>query len=106
MKIKKSQMIEFDSVVSANIIQSRLWRKETYGYCPINHNPMKLEETQKLPIIYEENSSFYMFNSDKFITQNNRICGKFMFYGLKFPENVDIDTEDDWEFVQKINNII
>ena len=49
---------EHDSVVSCNTYNSRFWRKEQYGFCPINHNPLKMEQTQDLPRIYEENSSF------------------------------------------------
>ena len=52
----------YDSVASCNEIHTRFWRKEEYGYSPINHNPMKLEQTQDLPTYYEENSNFYIFS--------------------------------------------
>lgn len=88
---------EWDSIVSANVIQSRLWREEEYGYCPINHNPMKMEKTQDLPLIYEENSCFYAFTYESFKQNNNRIGLKPYFYKMEFPENLDIDTEEDWD---------
>ena len=102
--IKKAEkyLNEYDSVVSCNKIQSRFWRKENYGYTPINHNPLKLEQTQDLPIYYEENSAFYMFNSEKFLLSNSRIGNNPYFYTIQFPENVDIDTEDDWNLVNRI----
>jgi CMP-N-acetylneuraminic acid synthetase len=88
---------EHDSIVSCNKIQSRLWRKEKYGYCPVNHNPVKMEQTQDLPPLYEENSAFYIFKPEVPLCYNSRIGTKPYFFPLEFPENLDIDTEDDWE---------
>mgnify|MGYP001296718600 CR=1 FL=1 len=87
----------FDSVVSANTIHSRLWRKESYGFCPVNHNPTKLEQTQDLPALYEENSLFYIFNSSSFLKTGMRIGSNPFFYECSFPENIDIDNESDWD---------
>jgi len=94
---------EYDSAASVTVHQSRFWRFDKYGFCPVNHNPMKLEKTQDLPIFYEENSCFYIFNPKNF---NN--CGKYRlgalpcFIGIDFPENLDIDTEDDWNKCVKL----
>lgn len=92
-----------DSVVSCTKYQTRFWRKETYGYCPVNHNPGKLEQTQDLPAFYEENSAFYIFNPDVLINTGNRIGKNPFFFELKEPESLDIDTEDDWK---KVNTIL
>jgi CMP-N-acetylneuraminic acid synthetase len=91
-----------DSVVSCNLFQNRLWRKESYGYCPINHNPMKLEQTQDLPVYYEENSAFYLFQVEHFLKTGNRIGLNPYFYEMSYPENMDIDNEDDWLMVKTI----
>lgn len=96
---------DIDSIVGSNIIQSRLWRKEKYGMCPVNHNPMKLEQTQDLPKYYEENSSLYIFNKRNFNKYDNRIGLKPFFYEIKFPENIDIDTEEDWNMIKIMNGI-
>ena len=93
----------YDSVVSCNVLHTRLWRKESYGYCPVNHNPVKLEQTQDLPELYEENSAFYIFKSNNFFRSNLRIGSNPFFYPLTEPESIDIDTEDDWQTV--INTI-
>ena len=92
-----------DSVVSCNKYQNRLWRKESYGYCPVNHNPVKLEQTQDLPVFYEENSLFYIFNSSKFLKTHARIGTNPYFYPCEFPESLDIDTENDWNLVSSIS---
>lgn len=91
------KMDEYDSVVSCNKLHTRLWRKEDYGYCPVNHNPMKLEQTQDLPALYEENSAFYIFKPEVIIQSGNRIGKNPFFYPLTYPENVDIDTEEDYK---------
>lgn len=93
----------YDSIVSCNIYQNRLWRKEEYGYCPINHNPLRLEQTQDLPVYYEENSLFYMFQANNFLKTKSRIGNYPYFYACNFPENIDIDTEDDWNIVKTIS---
>ena len=101
-KVQSLSQLEYDSIVSCNPIQTRLWRKEKYGMCPVNHNPVKLEQTQDLPVYYEENSLFYAFRSDMFLETGMRIGRNPFFYESAFPENLDIDTEDDWKLVKKI----
>ena len=93
-----------DSVVSCNVFNSRFWRKESYGYCPVNHNPLKLEQTQDLPVFYEENSAFYMFYPAVLKDTGNRIGSNPYFYNIGHPYNLDIDTEKDWEMVLKEAN--
>jgi CMP-N-acetylneuraminic acid synthetase len=91
-----------DSVVSCNKHNSRFWRKESYGFCPINHNPLKLEQTQDLPVLYEENSAFYIFKPEIVLNTGNRIGEDPYFYCLEEPYNIDIDTEKDWHKVLQI----
>lgn len=90
---------DYDSVVSCNIHNSRFWRKESYGMCPVNHNPLKLEQTQDLPEYYEENSCFYIFRPEVIMKTGNRIGIRPYFYEVTEPENLDIDTEKDWKKV-------
>tara|TARA_R110002096_G_scaffold355320_5_gene548556 strand:- start:1506 stop:2192 length:687 start_codon:yes stop_codon:yes gene_type:complete len=93
-----------DSVTSCTPVQKRFWRKEEYGMCPVNHNPMILQQTQDLPVYYEENSLFYMFYSDIVLNSGNRIGKNPHFYPTSFLESLDIDTENDWDFVNTIQN--
>jgi len=96
------KMQTHDSVVSCNALQTRLWRKEWYGMCPVNHNPVILQQTQDLPILYEENSLFYIFNSNIILQTGNRIGNNPYFYETKFPENIDIDWESDWDLANMV----
>jgi CMP-N-acetylneuraminic acid synthetase len=92
-----------DSVVSCNSYNSRFWKKEEYGYCPINHNPLKLEQTQDLPTLFEENSAFYIFEPEVVKASGNRIGKNPYFFPMRYPCNIDIDTERDWEFVKEVS---
>ena len=94
---------DYDSVVSCNPLQTRLWRQEKYGMCPVNHNPTVLQQTQDLPVYYEENSLFYIFNSSGFLKTGNRIGLNPQFFETTFPENLDIDWESDWELAKVIS---
>jgi CMP-N-acetylneuraminic acid synthetase len=97
---------EYNAIVGCNRVQSRFWREEDYGVAPINHNPLKLEQTQDLPPLYEENSSFYLFWPFLFKRNLSRVSSMPYFYETKFPENLDIDTEADWEMCTKLREIL
>jgi len=100
---EKSKTWEYDSAFSVDVIQNRFWRDEEYGLAPVNHNPMKLEQTQDLPPYYMENSYFYFFTIDV-LKLGNRIGKNPIAVPISFPYNLDIDTEDDWDMVKSINN--
>jgi CMP-N-acetylneuraminic acid synthetase len=93
----------YDSIFSVDVIQNRFWRKEKYGLVPINHNPMKLEQTQDLPKYYMENSYLYLFKVGV-LKFGNRIGKNPKVLPIKFPYNLDIDTEQDWDIIKSINN--
>ena len=101
IKSAYSFISEHDSVVSCNLHNSRFWRKEKYGMCPVNHNPLKLEQTQDLPTMFEENSAFYIFKPSVVTELNSRIGLNPFFYPIDYPYNLDIDTEKDWKTVQR-----
>ena len=89
----------FDSVFSVDIVQKRFWRKEKYGLCPVNHNPVKLEQTQDLPEWYCENSYLYTFKPEV-LDMHNRIGNNPYIFKVGFPYNLDIDTEEDWNILK------
>ena len=93
----QKHMQSCDSVVSCNTHNSRLWRKENYGFVPVNHNPVKMEQTQDLPTIYEENSAFYIFRPEVILSYGSRIGRQPHFYPIDKKQSIDIDTEEDWQ---------
>ena len=106
LKDAESFMGDYDSVVSCNAHNSRFWRKESYGFCPINHNPVKMEQTQDLPTIYEENSAFYIFKPEVILKYGSRVGQNPYFYSVSSTESIDIDTEDDWAFASVLKDIL
>jgi len=90
----------FDSLFSVTKIQSRLyWENGT----AINHNPMELLRTQDLPIIYEENSCFYIFTKSSFKSSGNKRIGlnPFMF-AIDKIEAQDIDELQDFIIAEQL----
>ena len=93
------------TVCSANVINSRMWQYRGWGtdnakrvLTPINHNPMRMEQSQDLTPIYEENSLFYLFDVKTFLKHDNRVSADHHFMVSDHIEAVDIDTEEDWKF--------
>jgi len=93
-----------DCAVAVNEIRARLWRSEGRPggstYIPINHNPMLLEDTQHLPPVLAENSLFYIFTKRTFLETHNRLGRRPWLCPVGFPENVDIDTLEDWNLAK------
>lgn len=91
----------YDNVIGCDIIYNRFWENKNGKMIPLNHNPNELKQTQDLDPLYLENSSFYIFNSDEFLKTKNRIGNDPHFYEVNYPQNLDIDTEDDWDLIKK-----
>jgi len=96
-----SYLNSYDSVTSCDIIYNRFWIKNNYNYLPVNHNPDELIQTQDLDPLYLENSTFYIFHSSELVKSNKRISDNSYFYEIKYPQNLDIDNESDWDLVKK-----
>jgi N-acylneuraminate cytidylyltransferase len=105
----KKLLISFEessniAVVGCNTYKSRFWKEgwAKSSVQPVNHNPMELIKTQDLPLMYEENSAFYMFTMTTFYARDNRMGYNPYFLPMEFPENIDIDTEEDWTIANVI----
>ena len=92
----REKLEQYDSVVSCDIIQERLWSNQRGVMYPMNHDANVLLPTQNLEKIYRENSLFYIFDSDNFMATGRRVGNNPYFYETEFPESLDIDYEDDW----------
>tara|TARA_R100001163_G_C5068510_1_gene209035 strand:+ start:7033 stop:8793 length:1761 start_codon:yes stop_codon:yes gene_type:complete len=88
-----------NTLMSVTKYQKRLWGE--LGE-PINHVPADLLQTQDLKPIFEENSSFYIFNISSLLKHNNRLGDTIGYYPMSSIESWDIDTEDDFEMAELI----
>jgi CMP-N-acetylneuraminic acid synthetase len=86
-----------DSLFSVNKYQNRLWNQNLEA---INHNPNILARTQDLKPLYEENSLFYIFKRDGFLTNKNRIFGNKAFFETPPLESIDIDNDSNWNYAK------
>lgn len=92
----KESLGQYDSVVSCDVIQERLWERKGSAMAAVNHDPAILLPTQSLQKLYRENSLFYIFDAKKFLSTGRRVGDNPYFYETSFPESLDIDYESDW----------
>lgn len=93
------ELDSYDSLFSVTKIKSRLYFESGQA---INHDPQEMIRTQDLPIVYEENSNFYLFSRDSFGKQNRRVGVKPYMYPISKLESVDIDTEEDFKLAETL----
>lgn len=93
----------YDSLVGVTELKTRLYTKEGN---PINHNPFKLERTQDLKTIYEENSNIYIFSKESFKKTSARIGETPFFYTINKLESLDIDYIEDFYIAEIVNKLL
>jgi len=86
---------DHDSLFTVTRHQARMYHPDGTA---INHNPEELIQTQDLLPIYEENSCLYVFSRAGFGVSGRRIGASPMMYETPHPDDVDIDTEEDFSF--------
>ncbi|MDR2574394.1 MAG: acylneuraminate cytidylyltransferase family protein [Desulfovibrio sp.] len=87
-----SALAGYDSLFSVTRLQTRLYSDSG----PLNHDPTKLERTQDLPPVFEENSNIYLFSRDSFNTTGRRIGARPKMFPMSRLEAMDIDEQDDF----------
>jgi CMP-N-acetylneuraminic acid synthetase len=97
---------DYDSVAGCTALKKRLWREESYGLTPVNHNPMNLQPTAELTPLYEENSTLYLFSAEVFRKIRNRIGFRPHFMKVSFPENLEVSTPEEWQLCQMVHTSI
>lgn len=92
-----------DSLFSVTRWQTRFWDHQGGA---INHDPAKLERTQDLPPVYEENSNIYIFTRDVLLKRRNRIGYKPMLFEVPRLEATDIDEQEDFELAECLQRMM
>jgi CMP-N-acetylneuraminic acid synthetase len=101
------EMIEnhyYESVTSVTDINPFLWKDNK----PLFDTAYPRKNTQDFNITYAvENGQFIIFNVDTFIrTKSWYSENKFIFHQRNYSSMIDIDTEEDFVFAQKIGEIL
>jgi len=92
-----------DAVVSVKKGKSVIWKENEKGAYA---KPITYEEIENRPKgrndvdYYEENGSIYVFDRDKFMENECRAFGNTALYVMPIERSVDIDTEDDFEYLE------
>ena len=85
------------SVMGVTRHQCRMW----YKGLPVNFRRGEIKQTQDLCPVYEDNSCFYAFDYTGFML-DGRVSSNPYMIEVPFPQNVDIDTEEDWKLAVAI----
>ena len=62
--------------------------------------------TQHLNPIFEENSCFYIFTKESFLSTNSRIGSSPLMYEIDKIESIDIDEKDDFIIAEAVYNLL
>jgi len=96
-RFKKSG--NFDSLLGVTKHHMRLFSLQA---TPINHDPHKLERSQDLLPVYEDNSTMYIFDRNTFSKNNSRIGDMPYMFEIPKYQGLDIDTEGDWLIAEAV----
>ena len=100
IKVYKSKIMKYDTVVGANIIQDFIFNNKN----PINYDFKKTywPNTQKLKKLYKINNTFFLTSAKNYINKKNRIGSKIFFLDVKKMKSYDIDWPEDFKIAEKI----
>jgi CMP-N-acetylneuraminic acid synthetase len=93
---------KYDSIFSVTRTQKRFYDQNSL---PLNHDPNMLV-TQHLNPIFEENSCFYIFSKESFLSNSSRIGFRPFMYEIDKIESIDIDDKDDFIIAEAIFNLL
>lgn len=89
-----------DSLLSVNRFQNRFYHHTGE---PLNHSLEKMERTQDMKPIFEENSCLFLFSRTSFFGNGNSRIGKSpLLFETPKEESLDIDWEDDFRLAELI----
>ena len=87
------------SIMGVTRHQCRMWYKAK----PVNFMPGAVIPTQDLKPLYEDNSCIYIFSDYVFKAWGRASCPPKMLE-IPWPENIDIDTEEEWNMARLVAN--
>tara|TARA_B100001248_G_scaffold130767_1_gene98068 strand:- start:307 stop:975 length:669 start_codon:yes stop_codon:yes gene_type:complete len=83
---------KYKSLASVSIIKEYLWYKNK----AINYDPLNHPKSQNLPDYFSVNFGVNIISTKVMRDEKLLVKKGFLPYRLTFPENIDIDTEDDF----------
>lgn len=100
--IRKYYKEKLDSMFTAKeVLHNNIWRKQNGIFKP-NYDLKKRPMRQKLEKKYQENGSFYIFDSKKFLKRKKRLFGKIGCLTMKTIPSLEIDNYEDLELFSSL----
>ena len=104
--IKYFRTNKFDSLMSVNEInQPNTWVKSKSSKIPKKKNHNSYKTRQSLERTYNENGSFYIFKTNKFLVQKNRLFKKIGMFEMDKKYGFEVDDIEDLLILKKIFKI-
>ena len=98
IKASKKLDEDYDSVQACTEHQEFTYFKGQ----PVNFNPDVVQKTQDLEPVIMGNGAFFIFTKKTFKENNNRTGNNPCFFPIGFPEDIEIDYEEDWNLTERI----
>ena len=96
----KKNIKKYDSILTIQKIYSWFW----FNKKPINYNPRVLPRSQDARPIILETTGLYGITKKSLIKYKSRIGKKPFFYEVSDDENIDLDNEKDFRFLEFVLN--
>tara|TARA_B100000965_G_C19493994_1_gene714348 strand:+ start:378 stop:1043 length:666 start_codon:yes stop_codon:yes gene_type:complete len=93
----------YDSLFSSSKVHNFIWKYKKGIFLP-NYNYKKRPMRQEINSFYDENGSFYIFKTKKFLKHKNRLFGKIGTYILEKKYSFDIDDKIDLKINKYLKN--
>ena len=91
-----------DSLFSSSLFVNHIWEKDQNSLKPINYNYKKRQREQDKKNQFNENGSFYIFNSKKFLKYKNRLFGKIINYDIDTKFSYQLDEKRDINIIEAL----
>ncbi len=101
IQLYEASLSEYDSLLSVTKISNRLYAADGKA---INHTNTKMQRTQDMQPVYEENSNLFIFSRKSFVDAgNSRVGLRPQLFEMDKIECMDIDYENDFRLAELIH---
>ena len=100
--IKQYKKKKLKSIFSCYLKKSFIWKKKNNSFNSISYDHKNRIKSQNIKNLYFENGAIYIFNSNQFKKEKNRIMKPFGIFSMTEKNSLDIDTKEDIEFLNKL----
>jgi len=101
LALKLFEQEEFDSLATGTLDHSFSWEVDEIGNAKPNYDPKFRPRRQEMKNTRKENGAFYITKREIWEKHNCRLGGKIGFYTMEPFQSIEIDTELDWDILER-----